>query len=65
MLENFINRDGTSAESFDGLRNPQRIAAFAALRPAGVLRKTFAADALPLDARQVERAVVELLDEKM
>ncbi len=64
-LENFINRDGTSAESFDAYGIRSGLPQLRLYDRRGMLRKTFAADALPLDARQVERAVEELLNEKM
>ncbi len=65
MLENFINRDGASAESFEAYGIRSGLPQLRLYDRRGKLRKTFAADALPLDARQVERAVEELLDEKM
>ena len=61
--ENFINRDGVSAESFDEYQIPSGLPHLKLYDRRGKLRKTFAAGALPIDARQIQRAVEELLDE--
>ena len=62
-LENFINRDGASAESFDAYGIGSGLPHLQLYDRGGKLRKTFAADALPIDFRQIKRAVDELLDE--
>ena len=65
-LENFINRDGTAAESFEAYRIPSGLPQLQLCRiRRGKLRKTFAAGALPIEERQIERAVEELLGEKL
>ena len=65
VAENFINRDGASSESFEAYGIRSGLPQLRLYDRRGTLRKTFAADALPRDARQVERAVEELLDERM
>ena len=64
-LENFINRDGASAELFAAYRIQSGLPHLQLYDRRSKLRKTFAAGALPIDARQIERTVEELLDEKM
>ncbi len=64
-LENFINRDGAAAESFEAYRIPSGLPQLQLYDRRGKLRKTFAAGALPIEERQIERAVEELLGEKL
>ncbi len=62
--ENFINRDGAGSQSFDEYQIPSGLPHLKLYDRRGKLRKTFAAGASPVDARQIQRAVEELLDEQ-
>jgi thiol-disulfide isomerase/thioredoxin len=61
--ENLTNRDGASAESFEAYGIRGGLPQLQLYDRRGTLRKTFAADAVPIELRGIERAVGELLDE--